>query len=309
MEAHPVIRELRHAAVAFVLATLSATTTHAQHDAPAPTAAPTTAPTTEQPATTTTTTEQATTTAPPTEPAHVVDSTTLEVNRTPLQALNEHFLGTASRPVRFDWRKSPSMFVFRLNEVQERNSFGQWQLGLGWRRAFDDLIFELGANAFFAYDTPSSQLLALTPFRQAGRPNHFQLEANVGYALVEGVVTPQWSWLPPMQMVLVGHAGLRYLVYVESFTGGRSATDVAGSLVSPQLTVEELTALERTAPEGMQIDPARLHAMVGASLDVYVQPGFLISPRVSVSPPLLSPVTSSQIGFFWELGFAVGYAL
>jgi len=247
---------------------------------------------------------------PPTtvEPARVVDETTLEDHRTPLQALNEHFLGSASRPVRFDWRRANVAVVVRVNDVIERNSFGQWQVGVMARKAFGDILLDGGLNAFFAYETPSSQQLALTPFRQAGRPDHFQLEANVGYAVAEGVVTPVLGFLPPAELVLVGWAGARYLVYVESFTGGGSFTDVAASLVSPQLSEGEIIRLENSGPSGMQIDRARLHALVGASLDIYLQPGVVVAPRAMVAVPLLSPVTGTALGFFWELGISVGYA-
>ena len=246
--------------------------------------------------------------ATPTRPARVVDETSLEDHRTALQALNEHFLGSASRPVRFDWRKSNFALVLRVAEVLERNSFGQWQIGAMGRKAFGDVIVDAGLNAFFAYETPSSQQLALTPFRQAGRPNHFQLEANVGYAVAEGVVTPMVSILPPAELALVAWAGARYLMYVDTFTGSSSFTDVAASLASPRLTEGEIIRLERSGPAGMQIDPARLHGLVGASLDVYLQPGVLVAPRVMVALPLLAPATGTQLGFFWELSIAVGYA-
>ena len=243
------------------------------------------------------------------EPARVIDDSTLEDHRTALQALNEHFLGTASRPVRFDWRKANVMFVGRLTEVIERNTFGQWQVGVMARKAFGDILVDGGVNAFFATDTDSSRQLALTPFRQAGRPNHFQLEANVGYAVAEGVVTPVLGFLPPAELALVAWGGARYLVYPASFTGTGSFTDVAASLVSPQLSEGEIIRLENSGPAGMQIDRARVHALVGASLDVYLQPGVIIAPRAMVALPLLAPVTGTALGFFWELGISVGYAL
>lgn len=306
MEGRPLTRELLTLCALIVSTTLS-TSSLAQAEPPTP-AEPTPETTTLE---TTASPDEALIVQPRTsiEPVRIVDDESLEAWRTPLQALNEHFLGTASRPVRFDWRRSPAMFVLRLNEVVERNSFGQWQVGAMVRKAFGDILLDGGVNAFFAYETPSSQQLALTPFRQAGRPNHFQLEANVGYAIVEGVVTPFISWIPPMEMVLVAQAGVRYLVYVESFTGGRPFLDVARSIVSPQLTVEEIQRLETTGPEGMQIDPARLHSLVGASLDVYIQPGVIVAPRAMVGVPILSPITASELGFFWELGISVGYAL
>lgn len=324
MEGRPLTHRLTTLCFAVITAMLLPSTSSVAQPAsstPAPAEAPATStlPTTETE--TETAPQAATTPAAPvdealivqpgtnTAPVRIVDDTSLETWRTPLQALNEHFLGTASRPVRFDWRRSPAMFVLRVAEVIERNSFGQWQIGVIGRKAFGDLLIDGGINAFFAYETVSSQQLALTPFRQAGRPDHFQLEFNVGYALAEGVVTPIVSWLPPMEMALVAQAGVRYLIYTESFTGGRPFVDVARSLATPQLTVEEIERLESTGPEGMQIDPARLHALVGASLDVYVAPGVIVAPRAMVGVPLLSAVTASELGLFVELGLSIGYAL
>jgi hypothetical protein len=246
---------------------------------------------------------------PPTAPAPTApprdDAAAL---RTPIQAMNEHFLGTASRAVRFDWRRSPVTFGLDISEVVERNTFGQWRVGALGRKAFDDLIVEVGVHLYQAYDTPSSQTLALTPFRQAGRPNHLELDVNVGYAVAEGVVTPLASFIPPAELALVAVGGVRYLGYYQTFVD-RKLQDIGLALVSPQLSTSELDQIEATAPGAMLVDPARLHTVAGLALDVYFQPGFYFSPRALVTVPVLVPVTASQLGFFWELSIVAGYAL
>jgi hypothetical protein len=232
----------------------------------------------------------------------------LEPHRARVEALNEHFLGSAARAVRFDWRRSPAILGVAASEVIERNTFGQLRFGGVARKAFGDLLGEVSVHYAHAIATPSSDTLALTPFRQAGRPPHLELEVDVGYAIAEGVVTPITSWIPPAEMALVAWAGARYLVYPEGWIG-RPITDVGLEIVSPQLSEAEILKIEGNALDGMLVDPARLHTLVGLSLDVYFQPGVVLSPRAMVAVPVLAPVTATQLGFFWELGLTVGYAL
>jgi hypothetical protein len=244
------------------------------------------------------------------EGAKSADEDTVDVvarSRTPIQALNEHFVGSAARAVRFDWRRSPIIVGASISEVVEKNTFGQWRVGAFGKKAFDDLIVEVGVALYQSYDTPSSQSLALTPFRQAGRPNHLEIDANVGYAVAEGVVTPLASFIPPAEVVLVAVGGARYLGYAQSFVD-RDIQAIALDLASPQLSTAELDRIEQDALGSMLVDPARLHAMAGLSLDVYLQPGLMLSPRAMVAIPVLVPVTNSSLGLFWELSFAAGWA-
>ncbi len=250
------------------------------------------------------------TVAAPTVAAPAVDDTSdvVAASRTPIQAMNEHFLGSTSRSVRFDWRRSPVTLGLGVSELIEKNTFGQWRAGVFGRKAFDDVIVEVGVNVYQAYDTPSSETLALTPFRQAGRPNHLEIDANVGYAVAEGVVTPLASFMPPAELALVALGGVRYLGYWQTFVD-RTPQDIGLALVSPQLGESEKDQLDVDAPGAMLVDPARLHTMAGLSLDVYFQPGFYVAPRAMVAIPVLVPITASQLGFFWELSLIVGYAL
>jgi hypothetical protein len=248
--------------------------------------------------------------APPRQdPApRVVDETALERHRTPVAALNEHFLGSASRAVRFDWRESPVTLGAFASELLERNNFGQWRVGALGRKAFGDVVVEVGLSVYFSYATLSSETLALTPFRQAGRPMHGELDLNVGYAVAEGVVTPLAAFVPPAEMVFVVYGGFRYLAYVETFPN-RPIQDIGLDLVSPALSELEQNRIEENALGGMLVDPGRMHTMVGVSLDTYFQPGVFISPRAHIALPLVATVSGSDLGFFWELGIAVGYAL
>jgi hypothetical protein len=194
-----------------------------------------------------------------------------------------------------------------VGEVVEKNNFSAQRYGLLGRKAFSDLILEVGVQLYVSDDTASSAQLALTPFRQAGRPGHLEIDLNVGYAVAEGVVTPLAAFMPPAEVALVALGGVRYLGYWQTFPD-RPIQDIGLSLASPQLSTIELERLDRDAPEAMAIDPARLHTLVGLAVDTYLQPGLLVSPRAMLAAPVLVPVTNTSLGFFWELSLVVGWA-
>jgi hypothetical protein len=240
--------------------------------------------------------------------------------RVPVDQLAEHFLGSTARPVRFDWRGSPVMVAIHGSELLERNNFGSFRVGSVVRRAFSSLMLEGGAAWVFVTGTESSELLALTPYRQPGRPSRLELDVNVSYPLFEGVVTPLHDLLPPAQMVLFATGGVRYLLYPETLVGerawGETSTwteldtwrDVGEGLATPQLRDSDRAFLEEKALGGMGIDPALVHTLVGLTFDAYFQPGLFLSSRALVAVPLLAPVSGTLLGFWWELGLAAGWA-
>lgn len=244
--------------------------------------------------------------APASEPAPVDKS--IDRYRTPIDVLNEGFLGAAARPVRFDWRRSPVMFGATASEILERNNFGAARVGVFARKPFGSLLGELALHWAWAVPTPSSELLALTPYRQASRPSRVELDLNLGYPVVEGVVTLWPGFLPPAEMVLSGVAGARYLFYPEELFN-REFLDITGGLFLPALPLTAQAEIEPNLLPGMDLDLARYHVLGGFNLDVYFQPGLLISPRVLVAVPILAPATQTQLGFFWEMTISVGYAL
>jgi hypothetical protein len=226
---------------------------------------------------------------------------------TPVDELAERMIGSASRPVRFDWRRSPVGVAFVASELLERNNFGATRLGLTARRAFGDAIGEIGANYCWSWPTDSSELLALTPYRQAGRPNRFELDLNVSYAVAEGVVTPLPDLLPAAEMVFLGTAGLRYLIYPEAYRDF-TLQDAALASASPGLTQKEIDNLEDSRLPGMQVDGGRYGILAGISLDIYFQPGVYVTPRALVNIPVLAVTNGSRLGFWWETSIGVGYA-
>jgi hypothetical protein len=247
--------------------------------------------------------------AEPTPPAEAdkAHDTSIELQRTPFEAMGEHFLGSTSRAVRFDWRRSPIIVGVLVSELLERNTFGSFRFGASARKAFGNLTGEIAVSYFDPVSTEASDQLALTPYRQAGRPWHVELDVNVAYPLVEGVVTPLFDFMPPAELVLSGAAGLRYLFYPRSFAN-QDVLDTLPDLAFPALTDEERAGIEPTALPGMLVDAARYHTLVGLIADAYLQPGINISPRVMVAIPLLAPVTQTGLGLWWELSLFVGFA-
>ena len=102
--------------------------------------------------------------------------------------------------------------------------------------------------------------------------------------------------------MLSATAGLRYLYYdheLDHFSAGNGAL----ALIRPHLTTQELTNLESQRLPAMQIDEGRYDLLAGVTFDVYVQSGGFVAPRVMIAPPL----TSSGLGWWWELSIAAGW--
>jgi len=273
----------------------------------------------------------ATTSAAPTSTANTPASTSLtrtptavesaiDEVRTPVDRLTEHYLGSTSRPVRFDWRNSLFMIGVQGGELLERNNFGSFRLGGYVRKAFLGFTFELGAHNAFVFGTESSEILRLTPYRQAARPPRIEIDANVSYPLFEGVVTPLFDFIPASEMVFSVMGGARYLLYPQTIIGDRdwdrqstwtdtnTWQEISLGLATAQLNAADLRVLERRAYGGMQVDPALVHTLAGLSFDAYYQPGLFFSTRALVAIPALTTVTGTRLSFFWELSLSMGWA-
>jgi hypothetical protein len=234
--------------------------------------------------------------------------TTLDGFRTPIDALNERMIGAASKSVRFDWRKSTVGFGLIGSELLERNNFGSTRLGLMARTPFSGLMAEVAITRAFTWGTDSTDKLALTPYRQHGRPSRFELDINIGYPIAEGVVTAFPSWFPATELVLSANAGFRYLFYPGAM-GGMNFQDTALAVLAPRLTEHELGKLESARPGGMQIDSARYGLLAGLTIDLYFGSGGFISPRAMMALPLLNGATGTGLGWWWELSLGLGWTL
>jgi hypothetical protein len=232
------------------------------------------------------------------------DETTLERYRTPIDAMMERMIGMASRAVRLDWRRKRVGFGVLGGRLLELNNFGSARLGGLVRKPFGGFMGELAINRVFTWGSESTKKLALTPYRQLGRPSRFELDLNVAYPLAEGVATARAGFFPATELVFSANAGLRYLYYHGALSGVGFRRTATG-LLRPQLTRRELDKLEDRRLPGMQVDGARYNLLAGFSLDVYFHGGGFLAPRVMAT----LPVTGSSLDWWWDVSLALGWLL
>lgn len=236
--------------------------------------------------------------------------TTVERYRTPLEALTERPVGEASRAVRYDWRRSRVGFGVTGGSLLELNNFWSARLGGFVRKAFGNFMLELAVTWVGVWDSDASLKLALTPYRQFGRPPRLEIDANLSYALFEGVGTARLGIIPAAQLVLSATVGLRYLLHPQAFRGLDPGAALA-AVFSPRLSDTEVANLDTVRNRGMQVDRARYGLLAGFTFDVYFRPGVVLSPRVMMAIPVFGAVNGPGlgVGWWWELSLGVGAAL
>lgn len=244
----------------------------------------------------------------PVDPEAARDDHSLNERRTAFNALTEHALGTASRAVRFDWRRTTIGFGVSSSLLLELNNFSSARVGGFARFPAGSFMFEVAVTRVVTWSSWSSELLALTPYRQVGRPSRVELDINVGYPLFEGVATGRARFLPPTEFVISLTAGLRYLYYPGSLSH-LTAGQVAVFLFNPVISDAEALNLEEALVPSMQLDRARYQLLVGLTTDVYFQPGLFVTPRVMLGLPLITGGGRLGISLWWELSLLAGYAL
>lgn len=227
--------------------------------------------------------------------------------RTPFGVLVERTIGTTSKPVEFNWRRTKVQVAGTGDFLFELNNFNSLRAGGLVRWPASGLLYELGLSQVWVWDTYSSELLALTPYRQPGRPNRLEIDFNVGIPLAEGVVTTRTRFVPSVEMVLNAYAGLRYSLYTKGF-GGMRVGEVATALISPALTEDEIENLDDERLDAMQVDPGRYGLMLGLGNDLYFKQGVFLNPRVMFSLPALAVASGSELLVWGNFSLAVGVA-
>lgn len=227
--------------------------------------------------------------------------------RVPFDVLTDRTIGTTSRPVEYDWRSSPVMLGFQGTFQAELNNFNSLRGGGLLRIPTRGVLWEVGVAWAQVWDTPSSEQLALTPYRQPGRPSRIELDLTAAVPLAEGIVTTSPRWFPAVQMVFDGLLGVRYRIHPTGFRGLKPGQILSGSL-SPVLRDDELANLQDARLDAMQVDPERYGLVAGFANDLYFGPGLFVSPRALFSVPLFAPASGTDLIWWGEASIAVGYA-
>ncbi len=227
--------------------------------------------------------------------------------RTPFPVLVEQSIGTASRPVEFNWRRTTAHVAATGSHYFELNNFNSLRAGGLARIPSEKAIFEVGASYVWVWDTPSSELLALTPYRQPARPQRIELDLTVGLPLAEGIVTVAPRLFPTVELVFSAYAGLRYNLYPTAFKGMK-VREVASAVFSPSLTEEELANLDDDRLAAMNVDTGRYGVLIGFGNEIYFRQGVFVMPRAMFAVPVLAPASGTELWFWADLSLAIGVA-
>lgn len=241
------------------------------------------------------------------EPALVPDEDVLSRYRARFDVLADRTIGTTSRPVEFNWRRTTAHVALTGSYLVELNNFNSMRAGALLRVPTGGALVELGVSYAGVWDSPSSRLLALTPYRQPGHPQRLEIDAAVGFPLAEGVVTTFPRFFPAVQMVFSAYGGLRYVLYPPGFARMKPG-EVLGAIVAPRLSEAEIDNLEHARLDAMEVDSGRYGFLVGFGNDLYFESGFFVSPRLLIAVPLLEPATETELLVWADLSLAVGLA-
>jgi hypothetical protein len=235
------------------------------------------------------------------------DDDVLSRYRTPFGVLVERTIGTTSRPVEFDWRRTTVHVAATGNHLFELNNFNSLRAGGMVRSPAGGGIVELDLGWVWVWDTLSSEQLAYTPYRQPGRPARLELDLNLGYPLAEGVVTAAPRFFPPVEMVFTAYAGLGYHIYPGAMKGKRFRERIT-AVFSPMLSESELELLEERRLDAMQVDTGRYGLFLGVGDELYFRQGVFVAPRVMFAVPVLAPASGSELLFQVDLSLNIGMA-
>ena len=207
--------------------------------------------------------------------------------------------------MRYDWRRDATQLGLNGGLPAELNNYDSLRAGVFARFPVSSVLLGVEASYVWVSGNTSSERLALTPYRQPGRPDRVELDFTFAYPLAEGIVTAFPSFMPSTQLVLNAHADFRYLYYPGGFAG-LDLTDALRAIVSGTLTDDELENLEDDRLPGMEIDRARYGLLAGLGADLYFQSGLFFSNRVLVAVPLLNFATEGDLSFGLELDLSLG---
>ncbi len=247
--------------------------------------------------------------APPPEPeeSDLQPDESLSRHRTVFEALTERAIGRTSRRVRYDWRRGAVQVGATGGLPAELNNFDSLRAGGVVRYPTGGVLLGLGVSYVWVSGSESTDLLALTPYRQPGRPDRLELDFSLAYPLAEGVVTAVPRFLPSTELVLNAYGHFRYLVYPGGFAD-LGLADTLKAIVSGSLSDDEVENLEDERLPGMEIDRGRYALLFGLGGDLYFQSGFFITQKILIAVPVLRFLTDTRLGYGYELELALGFA-
>ncbi len=235
------------------------------------------------------------------------DEDVLHRYRTPFGVLTERTIGTTSRPVEYDWRRTTVHVAATGEHLFELNNFNSLRAGGLVRTPAGGGIVEAGLGWVWVWDSPSSEQLAYTPYRQPGRPDRLELDINLGYPLAEGVVTVAPRIFPAVEMVFSVYGGLSYHIYPGAMKGKRFRERMT-AIASPMLTESELEILDERRLDAMQVDTGRYGLFLGVGDELYFSQGIFVAPRVMFAVPVLAVAAGSELWFQADLSLSIGVA-
>ncbi len=241
------------------------------------------------------------------EPAPVGEEDPLTPYRARFDELAERTIGTVSKPVAFNWRRTKVHLAAAGAFPFELNNFNSARVGGMARFPTGGALIELQIAYVKVWDTPSSRLLAFTPYRQPGRPTRLELDVGLAYPLAEGVVTAFPRFFPAVELVFNAYFDFRYLIHPAAYQHMKPGK-VITAILSPRLSEDEVDNMDNARLDAMKMDTGRYGLMAGFGNDVYFEQGLFLSPRVMVAVPILAPASGTELYVWAELSMAIGVA-
>ena len=166
------------------------------------------------------------------------------------------------------------------------------------------MTFGVGLGKVFVFSTESADAIALMPYRQAGRPERWELELSGFYPVAEGVVTFRPDFMPAAQMVFSLAGDVRYMIY-PSLVSGQGFSNGFKSLIATRLSESDKERLSPSAPAAMKIDSAKIAVLTGFNLHLYTSGGLIISSKAMLALSILGTALPRHA----DLTIGLGYAL
>ncbi len=232
----------------------------------------------------------------------------VDAYRTPFDALMQRSIGSTSRRVLYDWRRANLQLRAVFAIPAELNNFESRRAGLGIRVPTDGVLLAFDVSYVAVSGSVSSRQLALTPYRQPGRPTRLQVDASLLYPLAEGIMTAARDFVPDSELVFSAAGRLSYHFYPSAYRD-MTWTQALASTVAPSLSDKALRNLARAGLPGMEVDRARYSLMLGVVTDVYFRRGAFFGVESLVGLPLLGFVTNTKMDYGFELGISLGLSL